>query len=130
MWNNWISYFFHSAENTGVNPDEHELTYAAVKIVPRQGRQIKRPEMEVEYGEVKFSQRPRPPVEPAGDECVYSMVRKGRWFEQRLYHLGQMVEMFDDWTSYTFMQIYFFKDNLKLSALIAIHTHFTISCEL
>ncbi|XP_074530494.1 HEPACAM family member 2-like isoform X3 [Halichoeres trimaculatus] len=58
--------------------DEQELTYADIKVVPRQGRQIHRAEREVEYGQVKFSQRPRPPVEPAGDECVYSMVRKGR----------------------------------------------------
>ncbi|XP_041800548.1 hepatocyte cell adhesion molecule isoform X3 [Chelmon rostratus] len=59
--------------------DEQELTYADVNIVQRHRRQMQqRAETEVEYGQVKFSQAPRRTVEPAGDDCVYSVVRKGR----------------------------------------------------
>ncbi|XP_049442675.1 uncharacterized protein LOC125894961 isoform X2 [Epinephelus fuscoguttatus] len=59
--------------------DDQELTYADVRIVQRQGMQMQqRQETQVEYGEVKFSERPRQPVEPAGDDCVYAKVRKAR----------------------------------------------------
>nr|XP_033488318.1 uncharacterized protein LOC117260480 isoform X1 [Epinephelus lanceolatus] len=59
--------------------DDQELTYANVRIVQRQGMQMQqRQETQVEYGEVKFSERPRQPVEPAGDDCVYAKVRKAR----------------------------------------------------
>ncbi|XP_034545152.1 uncharacterized protein LOC117816882 isoform X2 [Notolabrus celidotus] len=59
--------------------DEQELTYAEVKVGQRPGRQLQQSaELEVEYDQVKFSQRPRQPVEPSGDECVYSKVRRGR----------------------------------------------------
>lgn len=36
--------------------------------------------MEVEYGEVKFSERPRQTFETPTEDCVYAKVRKGRWF--------------------------------------------------
>ncbi|XP_073342413.1 uncharacterized protein [Pagrus major] len=59
--------------------DEQELTYADVRIVQRQGRRVQqRAEAGVEYGEVKFSERPRQVAQPAGDDCVYAMVRKDR----------------------------------------------------
>ncbi|XP_070819512.1 uncharacterized protein [Chaetodon trifascialis] len=59
--------------------DEQELTYADVSIVQRQARQVQpRAETEVEYGQIKFSQRPRRAAEPTGDDCVYAMVRKDR----------------------------------------------------
>ncbi|TKS72408.1 HEPACAM family member 2 [Collichthys lucidus] len=59
--------------------DEQELTYADVRIVQRQGRQIQRvAEVDVEYGQVKFSGRPRQTVKQTEDTCVYAMVRKGR----------------------------------------------------
>ncbi|KAE8285947.1 hypothetical protein D5F01_LYC15626 [Larimichthys crocea] len=59
--------------------DEQELTYADVRIVQRQGRQIQQvAEVDVEYGQVKFSGRPRQTVKQTEDACVYAMVRKGR----------------------------------------------------
>ncbi|XP_044219478.1 uncharacterized protein LOC122990270 [Thunnus albacares] len=78
--------------------DDQELTYADVNIVQRPGRQMHqkaemeveygqvkfsgRPqqttEMEVEYGQVKFSGRPRKTVQPKEDECVYAKVRNSR----------------------------------------------------
>ncbi|XP_034400080.1 uncharacterized protein LOC117737932 isoform X3 [Cyclopterus lumpus] len=58
---------------------DQELIYADVRIVQRPGRQPQqRAEMEVEYGEVMLSERRRPTVEPAEDECMYAKVRKGR----------------------------------------------------
>ncbi|XP_022607274.1 uncharacterized protein LOC111226420 isoform X1 [Seriola dumerili] len=57
--------------------DEQELTYADVRILQRQRGQVKqREEVEVEYGQVKFSARSRQTVEPTGDNCVYAMVRR------------------------------------------------------
>ncbi|XP_044061328.1 uncharacterized protein LOC122880358 isoform X1 [Siniperca chuatsi] len=59
--------------------DEQELTYANVRIMQRQGRQMQqREDMEVEYDQVNFSQQPRQTVEPIGDECVYAKVRTDR----------------------------------------------------
>ncbi|XP_044211190.1 uncharacterized protein LOC122984663 [Thunnus albacares] len=59
--------------------DDQELTYADVKFVQRQGRQMHQTaEMEVEYGQVNFSGRPRKTVKPSEDECVYAKVRKSR----------------------------------------------------
>ncbi|XP_067455217.1 uncharacterized protein [Thunnus thynnus] len=59
--------------------DDQELTYADVKIVQRPGRQMhQKAEMEVEYGQVKFSGRPRKTVQPKEDECVYAKVRNSR----------------------------------------------------
>lgn len=58
---------------------EQELTYADVRVLQRRGKPVKqREEVEVEYGQVKFSERPRQTVEPAGNDCVYAMVRKDR----------------------------------------------------
>ncbi|XP_034740395.1 uncharacterized protein LOC117952313 isoform X6 [Etheostoma cragini] len=56
-----------------------ELTYADVRTVRQPGRQMQQraeKEGEVEYGQLKFSERPQQTVEPAGDECVYPKVRK------------------------------------------------------
>ncbi|XP_042275547.1 uncharacterized protein LOC121902348 isoform X5 [Thunnus maccoyii] len=78
--------------------DDQELTYADVNIVQRPGRQMHqkaemeveygqvkfsgRPqqttEMEVEYSQVKFSGRPRKTVQPKEDECVYAKVCNSR----------------------------------------------------
>ncbi|XP_041654102.1 hepatocyte cell adhesion molecule isoform X2 [Cheilinus undulatus] len=61
--------------------EDQDLTYADVKIVQqrREGRPMQQmAEPEVEYGQVKFSQRPRQTVEPPREESVYAMVRKGR----------------------------------------------------
>lgn len=63
---------FYSAEE-----DDQELTYADVKIVQRQGRHApQKADIEVEYGQVKFSGRPRKTVETTVDECVYAKVRR------------------------------------------------------
>ncbi|KAI9538976.1 hypothetical protein NQZ68_009053 [Dissostichus eleginoides] len=65
--------------NQPTDEDEQELTYAVVKIKQRSGRQVQqRAEPEVEYGQVKFSERPRPTADPAGEECVYAKVRSSR----------------------------------------------------
>ncbi|KAA8588977.1 hypothetical protein FQN60_010322 [Etheostoma spectabile] len=59
--------------------EDHELTYADVRTVRQPGRQMQQraeTEGEVEYGQVKLSERPQQTVEPAGDECVYAKVRK------------------------------------------------------
>ncbi|XP_069027315.1 cell surface A33 antigen-like [Embiotoca jacksoni] len=58
--------------------DDQEVTYADVRIVQRQQRQVEqREKVEVEYGQVKFSGRPRQ-TQPAGEDCLYANVRKGR----------------------------------------------------
>lgn len=78
----WSSSSLSSAEED----DEQELTYADVKIVQRQDRQRQqRADMEVEYGQVKFSGRPRQVAEPTGDDCVYAKVRIGSWLGQCFY---------------------------------------------
>ncbi|XP_034086950.1 uncharacterized protein LOC117555969 isoform X3 [Gymnodraco acuticeps] len=65
--------------NQPTDEDEQELTYAVVKIKQRSGRQVQqRAEPEVEYGQVKFSERPRPTADPTGEECVYAKVQRGR----------------------------------------------------
>lgn len=67
-----LIYFLSTAEE---EEDEQELTYADVKIVQRQDRQRQqRPNTEVEYGQVKFSERPQQTAEPTGDDCVYAKV--------------------------------------------------------
>lgn len=77
--------------------DEQELTYADVRVVKRQvRREPQKEEAGVEYGEVKFSGRPRRSAQPAGDDCVYSMVCRDRWSRlllQRL-HLWRQTEVF------------------------------------
>lgn len=66
-------------KNSKDDEDDQELTYADVRIVPKQGRQTQpRMEMSVEYGEVKVSGRPRQTFETPNDDCVYAKVRKGR----------------------------------------------------
>lgn len=63
--------------------DEQELTYADVKVMPRQGRKIPQmEEIEVEYGQVKFSSRPSRTARPSGDDCVYAKVCRDRWFSE------------------------------------------------
>ncbi|XP_069576115.1 uncharacterized protein [Brachyistius frenatus] len=58
--------------------DDQEVTYADVRMVQRQQRQVEqRGKVEVEYGQVKFSERPRQ-TQPAGEDCLYANVRKGR----------------------------------------------------
>ncbi|XP_019946462.2 uncharacterized protein [Paralichthys olivaceus] len=63
----------HQPEEDG---DEKELTYSEVRIVQR-GRVQQRvdPDVEVEYGQIKFSKRPRRTVELTEDDCVYAKVR-------------------------------------------------------
>ncbi|CAG5991148.1 unnamed protein product, partial [Menidia menidia] len=56
--------------------DDQDIIYADVRMVQRQGRRVEqRAEVEVEYGQVKFSKRP-PRAEPAADESVYAKVCK------------------------------------------------------
>ncbi|XP_041846452.1 matrix-remodeling-associated protein 5 isoform X16 [Melanotaenia boesemani] len=58
--------------------DDQELTYADVRIVQKKKRQVEhKVEVEVEYGEVKFSERPLQ-ADSAADDCVYAKVRKDR----------------------------------------------------
>ncbi|XP_024139207.1 T-cell surface antigen CD2 isoform X3 [Oryzias melastigma] len=57
---------------------EHELIYADVRVVKQQSKKQKqRPcqDADVEYGQVKFRERPQHTETPA-DECVYAKVRK------------------------------------------------------
>ncbi|XP_047196576.1 uncharacterized protein LOC118112525 isoform X1 [Hippoglossus stenolepis] len=55
--------------------DEQELTYADVRIKQRGRVQQRANPEEVEYGQIKFSERPRRTVEPTDDDCVYAKVR-------------------------------------------------------
>ncbi|CAB1423499.1 unnamed protein product [Pleuronectes platessa] len=55
--------------------DEQELTYADVRIKQRGPVQQRANPEEVEYGQIKFSERPRRTVEPREDDCVYAKVR-------------------------------------------------------
>ncbi|XP_054890109.1 T-cell surface antigen CD2 [Poeciliopsis prolifica] len=60
--------------------DDQEMTYADVRIVKKQGRRVEKSvEADVEYGQVKFSKKPRTSqINPAMDDTVYAQVRKGR----------------------------------------------------
>ncbi|XP_077434799.1 uncharacterized protein LOC144059528 [Vanacampus margaritifer] len=59
--------------------DQEDLTYADVRIVNQSTRSIKvRGEVEVEYGQVKFSERPRRTVKAESNACVYAQVYRGR----------------------------------------------------
>ncbi|XP_016525070.1 uncharacterized protein LOC103135512 isoform X2 [Poecilia formosa] len=60
--------------------DDQEMTYADVRIVKKQGRRVeKSEEADVEYGQVKFSKKPRiSQTNPTVDDTVYAQVRKGR----------------------------------------------------
>ncbi|XP_033949252.1 uncharacterized protein [Pseudochaenichthys georgianus] len=65
--------------NQPTDEDEQELTYAVVKIKQRSGRLLQqRAEPDVEYGQVKFSERPPPTADPTEEECVYAKVQRGR----------------------------------------------------
>ncbi|XP_060935712.1 uncharacterized protein LOC133011819 isoform X2 [Limanda limanda] len=55
--------------------DEQEVTYADVRIKQRGPVQQRANPEEVEYGQIKFSERPRRTVEPRDDDCVYAKVR-------------------------------------------------------
>ncbi|XP_061581165.1 hemicentin-1-like [Cololabis saira] len=64
-------------QNNKEEEDDQELTYADVRVVQRQKRQVvQRAEEEVEYGQVKFTKRPEQ-TQAAADECVYAKVQKG-----------------------------------------------------
>ncbi|KAF3693860.1 Hemicentin-2 Precursor [Channa argus] len=57
--------------------NEQEVTYADVRIMQQQGRQLQQTaEVEVEYGQVRFSGRPQQTVKPSGDDCVYAKVHR------------------------------------------------------
>lgn len=62
--------------------DDQEMTYADVRIVKKQGRRVdKSEEADVEYGQVKFSKKPRTSqTNPTMDDTVYAQVRRARWF--------------------------------------------------
>lgn len=68
--------------SAAVEEDGQEMTYADVRIVKKQERKVeKSAEADVEYGQVKFSKRPksRPnQSNPTMDDTVYAQVRKGR----------------------------------------------------
>ncbi|XP_063340878.1 uncharacterized protein LOC134635417 isoform X2 [Pelmatolapia mariae] len=70
--------------NEPTKPKEEEcdqdVTYADVRIMKQQGRpalQATQVEVEVEYGQVKFSRRSRR-TEPTGDDCMYAKVQRVR----------------------------------------------------
>uniref|UniRef100_A0A096MCB7 Uncharacterized protein n=1 Tax=Poecilia formosa TaxID=48698 RepID=A0A096MCB7_POEFO len=56
--------------------DDQEMTYADVRIVKKQGRRVeKSEEADVEYGQVKFSKKPRiSQTNPTVDDTVYAQV--------------------------------------------------------
>ncbi|XP_026214027.1 uncharacterized protein LOC113160806 isoform X2 [Anabas testudineus] len=59
--------------------NELEVTYADVRIMQQQRRQVQqRAEVDVEYGQVKFSPRPQQSIVPTADDCVYTQVRRDR----------------------------------------------------
>ncbi|XP_061901960.1 uncharacterized protein LOC133649152 isoform X2 [Entelurus aequoreus] len=59
--------------------DEQDLTYADVRIMTQPQKQIKaRQEAEVEYDQVKFSERPRPSIKLGQDGSVYANINRGR----------------------------------------------------
>ncbi|KAM4555487.1 T-cell surface antigen CD2-like isoform 3-T4 [Odontesthes bonariensis] len=63
--------------NKAEEEDDQDIIYADVRMVQRRGRPVEqRAEAEVEYGQVKFSERPRQAESAAED--VYAKVRKGR----------------------------------------------------
>ncbi|XP_013133003.1 uncharacterized protein LOC102076834 isoform X1 [Oreochromis niloticus] len=60
--------------------DDQEVTYADVRVMKQQGKRVEQTaqaEAEVEYGQVKFSKRPRH-TELRGDDCMYAKVHKVR----------------------------------------------------
>ncbi|XP_030595903.1 T-cell surface antigen CD2 isoform X2 [Archocentrus centrarchus] len=60
--------------------DDQDVTYADVRIMNRQGKQVAQTaqaEVEVEYGQVRFSKRSRN-SQPIGDDCMYAQVQKVR----------------------------------------------------
>ncbi|XP_072251915.1 uncharacterized protein [Leuresthes tenuis] len=64
--------------NKAEEEDDQDIIYADVRMVQRQGRRVEqRAEAEVEYGQVRFSERPQQ-TESAADDCVYAKVCKGR----------------------------------------------------
>ncbi|XP_072251914.1 uncharacterized protein [Leuresthes tenuis] len=65
-------------QNNKEEEDDQDIIYADVRMVQRQGRRVEqRAEAEVEYGQVRFSERPQQ-TESAADDCVYAKVCKGR----------------------------------------------------
>ncbi|XP_026048321.1 uncharacterized protein LOC113036294 isoform X2 [Astatotilapia calliptera] len=59
---------------------DQDVTYADVRIMKQQGKpavQTTEAEVEVEYGQVKFSRRSRH-TEPTGDDCMYAKVQRFR----------------------------------------------------
>ncbi|KAM6923691.1 uncharacterized protein FYW49_006143 isoform 1-T1 [Xenentodon cancila] len=64
-------------QNNKEEEDDQELTYADVRVVQRQKRQVvQRAEEEVEYGQVKFTKPPQQ-NQTAADDCIYAKVHKG-----------------------------------------------------
>ncbi|XP_039473564.1 uncharacterized protein LOC120441968 [Oreochromis aureus] len=60
--------------------DDQEVTYADVRVMKQQGKRVEQTaqaEAEVEYGQVKFSKRPRH-TELRGDDCMYAKIHKVR----------------------------------------------------
>ncbi|MEQ2220173.1 hypothetical protein ILYODFUR_002683 [Ilyodon furcidens] len=68
-------------KTTKVEEDDQEVTYADVRIVKKQERKEEVNVADVEYGQVKFSKRPKSRPDrpnPTMDDTVYAQVRKGR----------------------------------------------------
>ncbi|XP_035983344.1 contactin-1-like isoform X3 [Fundulus heteroclitus] len=68
-------------KNVKVEEDDQELTYADVRIVKKQERKVEQSvEVDVEYGKIKFSKRPRQDQSKStvDDDTVYAQVCKGR----------------------------------------------------
>ncbi|XP_005719927.1 uncharacterized protein LOC102194865 [Pundamilia nyererei] len=59
---------------------DQDVTYADVRIMKQQGKpavQTTEAEVDVEYGQVKFSRRSQH-TEPTGDDCMYAKVQRFR----------------------------------------------------
>lgn len=70
--------FSHLNSGFAQEEDGQELTYADVKIL--KGRRVPQQtvDQDVEYGQVKISNRPRHKAEPREEECVYAKVHVAR----------------------------------------------------
>ncbi|KAK5611432.1 hypothetical protein CRENBAI_016902 [Crenichthys baileyi] len=68
-------------KTTKVEEDDQEVTCADVRVVKKQERKVEVNVADVEYGQVKFSKRPKSRPDrsnPTMDDTVYAQVRKAR----------------------------------------------------
>ncbi|XP_038132872.1 uncharacterized protein LOC119777933 [Cyprinodon tularosa] len=76
----FICYFKKKKSPRAVEEDDQELTYADVRVVKNQGKKVElSADVDVEYGQVKFSKRQRPErANPIVEDTLYAQVNKGR----------------------------------------------------